>query len=135
MTIPAMITAVLFALLLPWAWGTDSHFAALAWCLLSGIIPSGILALFTVVCRLIIKRTVIGWGDVKLLLAIGMFIGLPGGIFALLSGAFIGAVFGLVSRKYNDIIPFAPFLAAGTLIWIFFSKYLLDAYYKFCILL
>ncbi|MBR2345095.1 MAG: prepilin peptidase [Lentisphaeria bacterium] len=134
MSFSAIAIGLLFTLLMPQAWGADSRLSALLIAVISGVIPAGILALFILTCQLLWKRTVIGWGDVKLLLAIGIFLGLPGGIFVLLCGAFTGCIYGLAAiRKWNGVVPFAPFLTFGTLLWIFFSKYILDAYYKFCI--
>lgn len=68
------------------------------------------------------KREVLGLGDVKLLAAIGMFLGLENGLFALLLGAVTGSVLGLAyilwQRKDAGSyeLPFGSFLCFGAVI-------------------
>lgn len=60
----------------------------------------------------------LGGGDVKLALLIGLALGFPDVLFALLSGALAGAVVALwlrfgQNRAWGSTIPYAPFLCAG----------------------
>jgi leader peptidase (prepilin peptidase)/N-methyltransferase len=65
------------------------------------------------------KREALGRGDVKLLAAIGVFLGLEDGLFALLIGAVTGSVLGLgyILWKRKDAatyeLPFGSFLCFG----------------------
>lgn len=65
------------------------------------------------------KREALGRGDIKLLAAIGVFLGLENGLFALLLGAVIGSVLGLgyILWKRKDAasyeLPFGSFLCFG----------------------
>lgn len=77
-------------------------------------------ALFLLVLALI-SRGGMGGGDIKFAAVIGLCLGWPGGLFAVILGCLLAGLAGLTlvlskvkSRK--DTIPFAPFLAAGTLI-------------------
>lgn len=133
MTLPMFVCGMALAPLLPAVWGTASRLAATAICLLSGVIPAAILGLFALVGKTICRRSVIGWGDIKFLFGIGLLVGLPGGLFALLAGAVTGTAAGLVSgRKPGDAIPFGPYLAAGALVWCFADIWLLNWYKTFC---
>jgi leader peptidase (prepilin peptidase)/N-methyltransferase len=65
------------------------------------------------------KREGLGLGDVKLLLLLGVFLGLEDGLLALLIGAVAGSVLGLiyVRAMHKDAasyeLPFGSFLCAG----------------------
>jgi leader peptidase (prepilin peptidase) / N-methyltransferase len=74
-----------------------------------------------------------GMGDVKLALFMGAMLGktvgvalMVGMIAALVPAAFLLARHGSAARKMG--IPFAPFLAFGSLVALFFGEQLLDAY-------
>jgi len=69
-----------------------------------------------------VPREAMGWGDVKLLAAIGAFIGAPGALFTLFCASLLGALVGiglLLCRKGDTPLPFGPFLAMGAFAWIF----------------
>jgi leader peptidase (prepilin peptidase)/N-methyltransferase len=65
------------------------------------------------------KKEGLGLGDVKLLLLLGVFLGLEDGLLALLIGAVAGSVLGLiyVRAMHKDAasyeLPFGSFLCAG----------------------
>jgi leader peptidase (prepilin peptidase) / N-methyltransferase len=65
------------------------------------------------------KRQGLGWGDLKLLLLLGVFLGMEQGIVAMLIGALAGSVIGIiyiaVKRKaaLTYELPFGSFLCAG----------------------
>ncbi len=72
-----------------------------------------------------------GMGDVKLGFFMGLFLGLPEVLIALLIGFFNGAIIGVFlmlfgGKKLKDEIPFAPFLISGTFMVMFFGDYLLS---------
>ena len=78
-----------------------------------------------------------GFGDAKIAISIGLFLGYPGIVVALLLSFWIGALVAailLVFRKYSlkMEIPFAPFLALGTLAAFFvISSNLFMIFYKY----
>lgn len=78
-------------------------------------------------------REAMGLGDVKLLAAIGAFTGWQGILFTIPMASFIGAGFGLLPtllgrRDWSSKIPFGPYLALGTLLWIFCGHGLIEWY-------
>lgn len=78
-------------------------------------------------------REAMGLGDVKLLAAIGTFVGWQGILFTIAAASFLGAAFGLATialgkRERSAKIPFGPFLAMGTVIWLFWGETLLSLY-------
>lgn len=77
----------------------------------------------------------IGFGDVKLAGAIGLFLGFKLTILAILLSFFSGAIVGLLlialgKKTMKDPIPFGPFLAFGAIFSIFFGEYIIDWYLK-----
>jgi len=56
----------------------------------------------------------IGLGDVKLLAAGGIWLGITGLAIALITACVLGGIWGL--RKKQKFIPFAPFFFAGVLV-------------------
>ncbi|MGI6341178.1 MAG: prepilin peptidase [Minisyncoccales bacterium] len=68
-----------------------------------------------------------GFGDVKLVIFLGLLLGfpniLPALFIAFASGAIIGlAMMGLKKRGMKSEIPFGPFLVFGTFVALFFGN-------------
>lgn len=81
-------------------------------------ITLAVLFLICMVCNLII-RGAMGMGDVKLLLVMGLYLGSAKFILAILVVlvlAFFAAIYFVASGKKSkkDIMPFAPYILAGT---------------------
>ena len=102
--------------------------------LFSGLVPGAFLAIFALAGKAVARTDVLGWGDVKYIIACGMLIGLPGAIFTVVAGSGIASVTGLIAavirRKQlrRMTIPFGPFLAGASLVWIFAGEYILRWY-------
>lgn len=69
-----------------------------------------------------------GYGDVKLLGALGAWVGVWGALLALILGAFLGALVGLLLGR--RLLPFGPFLALGGVVAYFFGPELIGAYLR-----
>jgi leader peptidase (prepilin peptidase)/N-methyltransferase len=75
------------------------------------------------IVEMVIPREVMGFGDVKLLAAIGAFLGWRAVLFALFAGATVGSVVGVFGalmgrREWSARIPFGPYLALGAMLWL-----------------
>ena len=80
-------------------------------------------------------REAMGLGDVKLIAAIGTFVGWEGILFTIVAASFIGAVYGLTGialgkRERSSKIPFGPYLAVGAVIWLFWGSTLVSWYLR-----
>jgi leader peptidase (prepilin peptidase) / N-methyltransferase len=78
-------------------------------------------------------REAMGLGDVKLIAAIGTFVGWQGIFFTIAAASFLGAAFGITAiacgkRERSAKIPFGPYLALATVIWLFWGDALLSLY-------
>lgn len=75
-----------------------------------------------------------GLGDVKLIAAMGAFLGFPPIFLALFIGSFAGAVTGIFfiligRKKLQQQIPFGPYLALGAIVTLFWGTQILDCYW------
>lgn len=78
-------------------------------------------ALLFLLALALASRGGMGGGDIKLAAVIGLYLGWPDGAVAVLLGCLLAGLAGLTlilikTKSRKDVIPFGPFLAAGTLI-------------------
>lgn len=103
--------------------------------LLTGVVGAAVAANGLLLVNLVSPRGM-GMGDVKLALLLGLFLGWIGlGHVAL--GLFLGFLFGAVGgigliaagvKTRKDPVPFAPFLAAGTVVAVLVGNAMLERY-------
>jgi len=79
----------------------------------------------------VVTREVMGFGSVKLMAAVGAFLGWQGVIFSLIASSLIGSAtgIGLIAvrrREWSSRLPYGPFIALAAAIWIFFGKQILE---------
>jgi leader peptidase (prepilin peptidase) / N-methyltransferase len=80
---------------------------------------------------LITRGRGMGFGDVKLVVLLGILVGYPGIIISLyiafLTGAVAGVILILIRHKtFKSIVPFGPFLIAGTIISLVWQSQILE---------
>lgn len=83
----------------------------------------GALWLVSVLGKLAFKKDAMGFGDVKLLGAIGAFLGWRGVLFTIMISSLLGTVVGMAfiiggKHEWQSKIPYGPYLALGAIIWI-----------------
>jgi prepilin signal peptidase PulO-like enzyme (type II secretory pathway) len=83
--------------------------------------------------QVVIPREAMGFGDVKLMAAIGAFLGWKATIFTLMVSSVLGSAVGLTliacrMRAWQSKIPYGPYIAAGALIWMFGGKGWVETY-------
>jgi leader peptidase (prepilin peptidase)/N-methyltransferase len=77
--------------------------------------------------RIVRPREAMGMGDVKFVAMIGAFLGWPATVFALFAGSILGAAGGLAQKwfggkHWTQPIPFGPYLALATFLYLFAGK-------------
>jgi len=82
----------------------------------------GLLWLVSVLGKLMFKKDAMGFGDVKLLGAIGAFTGWEGVVFTIMISSLLGSVVGLTliivgGREWQSRIPYGPYLAIAAILW------------------
>jgi len=90
-------------------------------------------SLFFLLIVLVSRGRWMGVGDIKLAFLMGLVLGWPGILVALLSAFYIGAIFGLGlmalgKKKLKSEVPFAPFLVTGTFLALFWGEKLINWY-------
>jgi len=88
-------------------------------------------AVFLLILFLVTRGHGLGWADIPLSFALGLLLGYPFIIFAVLLAFLTGAVVGLILILMNQAglktaVPFAPFLILGTIITLIFSEKLVS---------
>ncbi len=138
-TYSAMIAGLIFAVLWPELWiphrkwilperliSFSFSFASMAGCVI-------FMGLFSIGGKYIFKKDAMGWGDVKYIGAVAALLGVSACFFTLLFGSITGSLYGIFlivfrKRKLRSAFPLGPFLAAGTLLWIYFGDIILQLY-------
>jgi len=113
------------------------------------LVGSGLILWVALIAELVLRKEAMGFGDVKLMGAIGAFCGWKGAIFALFGGACLGCIgigvgyiliylfgkketvsMGTKSEDGGLHIPFGPSLVAGALVYLIFAQEWVDAYFN-----
>lgn len=97
----------------------------------------GMLILIHII-KLIVKKEVMGGGDIKLFAMIGIFLGIKGGLLTIILSVYIGAIYGLGTILYsklnnkecNSIIPYGPFISIGAIIALLYGNNILNWYFS-----
>jgi leader peptidase (prepilin peptidase)/N-methyltransferase len=101
-------------------------------------IGSGLILWVALVAETILRKEAMGFGDVKLMGAIGAFCGWQGAVFAFFGGAVIGCLLLLVCWPFmkrpkdedgGNRIPFGPALAAGAVLYLLLAKPYVSEYF------
>ncbi len=100
------------------------------WTSLIGIaFGGGFLLLVSEIYYRVRKRIGLGLGDIKLLAMTGAFFGFEGAFVTIFYGSLLGSVIGIAlilfrKRGASQHLPFGPYLALGTIIYIFTKRVL-----------
>lgn len=109
------------------------------WSYLAGAVVGGLIFwLLGLLALLIFRKEGMGFGDVKLMAALGLFFGLKNILVVTLVSFVFGAVFGviflIIKRGQSDgYIPFGPFIVIGAVILMFVpANDIINIYITFC---
>ena len=84
---------------------------------------------------LLTKGKAMGWGDFKLVGALGLILGWPDILMVLFLAFIIGAIFSVIlligkKKKIKEAVPFGPFLVVAASLTFFFGYQIIDGYFK-----
>lgn len=136
-TIGGMILGVPLSVLVPELQGEYVRLHALYWSLGGLVFGFGFLWLIGFVFSKIVKKDALGFGDVKLIGAVGAFFGPGAVLFTIIVSSFVGAVVGvgLMLRGKAKLggftaVPYGPFLALGVIVWMFWGPGIVKWYMR-----
>ena len=134
-TIGGMLLGVPLSFAVPELQGETDRLTALYWSL--GGLAAGFFGLWALTwgASKALKKEAMGFGDVKLLGAIGAFFGPAAVLFTVVVSSFIGSIVGvaLILRGKAKLggmtaVPFGPFLALGVVTWMFWGPRIVNWY-------
>lgn len=81
------------------------------------------------------KKEAMGLGDVKLMGAVGAFLGWQAALFTIVGGAMLGSLVGVTliltrRAKLQGLIPFGPYLSLAALVWIYWGPLFWQSYLR-----
>lgn len=132
-TLGGMIIGVALSVCFPVLHGLGNRYQSLTASVLGLVVGSGLLLAVAWLGRWVFKKDAMGMGDVKLLGAMGAFLGWKAVIFIIMlssvAGSLVGGVMVLMRRKeWQSQIPYGPYLALAALLWILGGSAWMDAY-------
>lgn len=132
-TIGGMVLGPLVSALAPQLHGRESWYAGLSHSLVGLLVGFGLLYGVAWLGAIIFKKEAMGFGDVKLMGAIGAFLGWPAVCFTIFASSLLGSVCGVTmiaigGAKMGSRIPFGPYLALAATIWLFWGPAILHLY-------
>jgi leader peptidase (prepilin peptidase) / N-methyltransferase len=93
--------------------------------------PEEVPHLEAVCGEIVLPREAMGLGDVKFMAAIGAFLGWKAVIFSLMLSSMIGSAVGVAlivlhKREWSSRLPYGPYIALASAIWLFGGKRLVE---------
>jgi leader peptidase (prepilin peptidase)/N-methyltransferase len=133
-----IVMGLVLGMLVPALHYQTTFFGGLGSAFLGALVGSGSLWGVALLGKAIFKKDAMGMGDVKLLGAIGAFLGWTAVLFTVMVSSFFGALVGvaLVMMKKKEMqsrIPYGPYLALGALIWMLWGPSIWNAYIEWLI--
>ena len=130
--IPNRLTLILFEVGLLFAFinGAMISFSALLRDILGLAIGGGIFLIITLIGGLIAGKEAMGFGDVKLMGALGLIFGAYNIIIISVISFLLAAIISIIliiskKKKANEYIPFGPFIVVSSFLVMFIPQYLM----------
>jgi len=132
-TIGGIFAGLAFSIIFPSLHGAGLHFDGFKASFIGLLTGGMILWLVGEFGRVVFKKEAMGMGDVKLLAAIGAFLGWQAVIFTVMISSLTGALAGILlvmcgKKGMGSRIPFGPYIALAAIIWMIGGQVLWSVY-------
>jgi len=137
-TIGGIATGLLLSAFFPALHHQGAFYGGIGSSFIGAAVGFGLLWGIAVLGKLAFRKDAMGFGDVKLMGAIGAYLGWIAVLFTVLVSSFLGAIVGVSlvvagKREMQSRIPYGPYIAIAALIWILWGPTLWNAYLDFLI--
>ena len=135
-TLGGIVCGLIASALVPALHGETSILRSLMWSGIGAAAGWGLLWGVAMLGEFIFKKEAMGFGDVKLMGAIGAFFGWKAILFTVmvssLAGSVVGISFILLGKKeLQSRIPYGPYLSLAALLWMYWGSTWWDLYIGF----
>lgn len=135
-TLGGILAGLLLSGLLPSIHGESEIMRGLLWSSLGALSGWSLLWAAAILGKFLLRKDAMGFGDVKLLGAIGAFLGTKAVFFTILASSLVGSLVGITmiilgKKKLQSRIPYGPYLAMAAVIWILWGQSLWGSYLNF----
>ena len=122
-TIGGMVAGPFLSFLLPSLHGVEGHVQGLIQSLIGLAFGFGLLWSVSFFGKLMLKKDAMGFGDVKLMGALGAFLGFESIVFIVFLSSLLGSIIGVSliavgKKEWQSRLPFGPYIAMAAMIWI-----------------
>lgn len=104
--------------------------------LAGGLVGYGSFWLIFTLAEKAFHKEALGFGDVRLLGMIGIYVGVQGVFLTIFFSSFIGMIYGIakcIKQKQSNPFPFGPFLSIAAIIVFLYGQEIVNAYYQLCV--
>lgn len=135
-TLGGIACGLVISALVPALHGKDTMVASLIQGTIGAAAGFGLLWSVAMLGEFVFKKEAMGFGDVKLMGAIGAFFGWQAVCFTVLISSFAGTIVGLTlifsgKKEMQSRIPYGPYLALAALLWMYWGSAWWDLYIAF----
>ena len=126
-SVGGVAAGLLLSALVPVMHGEVSRMSSFEAGVIGALAGGGLLWGVGFIGKLVLKKEAMGMGDVKLLAAIGAFLGWQAVLFTVIISSFAGSAVGisliaLGGRKWQSRIPYGPYIALGAMLWMLWGR-------------
>lgn len=132
-TLGGIAAGLILSIAVPSLHGTTSAWQSLTASAIGLAAGWGSLWLISIAGKVAFRKEAMGFGDVKLLGAIGAFMGWRAVVFTILASSLAGSFTGITlvaagRREMQSRIPYGPFLALAAMVWVLWGPGLWQMY-------
>lgn len=123
-----IILGLVLSFIFPQIQNANSHFSGLLSSFIGALIGAAITYFTGLLGTFLFKKEAMGFGDVKLMAAVGAFLGWVLALVAFFIAPFFGLIYGIfiLVKKKSHLVPYGPFLSLGAALALFFGRKILD---------
>ncbi len=134
-TLGGILCGLICSALVPSLHGETTLLRSLLWSSVGAASGWGLLWSVAVLGEFAFKKEAMGFGDVKLMGAIGAFFGWEAVLFTVIVSSFAGSIVGIAlivmgKKEMQSRIPFGPYISLAALLWMYWGSTWWDLYIR-----